>query len=392
MKAARRGPATPLPRGVITLTEQYVMLSSPARVAGRAATPVAPARRTMKNFDSRVFGIGDFVEWEKNKQLVLNPAFQRRSVWNDKAKRFLIDTILRGKPIPKFFIRQTINVSTKTSLREVVDGQQRLRTILSFVKDGFAVSRVQNKEFGGKLFSQLPEDVQAQFLSYEVAVDLLINLPNEEILDIFSRLNSYAVILNEQEKLNANHFGPFKILADNVGRKYNEYWKESGIFSDREILRMAEVNLVADIFISLMEGIKSKKQIRGYYKKYEETFNSDPDEFEAKFDEVVATIKVLYPEGLGATEFKRPFMYYTLFTAIAHCKFSIPGLEAPRPSLKTVAETQNAREGLDKVDEIFSGERRPTDEQRQFLTDSQRATTDQSVRERRTKFLLALMT
>ena len=109
----------------------------------------------MKNFDSRVFGIGDFVEWDKNNQLVLNPAFQRRSVWSDKAKSYLMDTILRGKPIPKFFIRQTINVSTKSSIREVVDGQQRLRTILSFIKDGFVVSRTQNSEFGGKRFSRL---------------------------------------------------------------------------------------------------------------------------------------------------------------------------------------------------------------------------------------------
>ena len=152
-------------------------------------TKMTIARRNMKNFDSRVFGICDFVEWDKNDQLVLNPTFQRRNVWSDRAKSFLIDTILRGKPIPKFFIRQTINVTSKSSVREVVDGQQRLRTILSFVKDGFVVSRAQNKEFGGKRFSQLPEDAQSAFLSYEVAVDLLINLPNEEVLDIFSRLN-----------------------------------------------------------------------------------------------------------------------------------------------------------------------------------------------------------
>jgi Protein of unknown function DUF262 len=78
---------------------------------------------------------------------VLNPAFQRRAVWNDKAKSFLIDTILRGKPIPKVFMRQQINASTKSSIREVVDLQQRLSTILSYVKDGFKVSKTQNEEY-----------------------------------------------------------------------------------------------------------------------------------------------------------------------------------------------------------------------------------------------------
>ena len=178
----------------------------------------------MKSFDSRTYSLNDFVEWAKQKQLELNPVFQRRPVWSDKAKSYLIDTILRGKPIPKIFIRQKINVTTKTSIREVVDGQQRLRSILSFINDGFTVSKRQNSDYGGMHFSQLPIDIQAQVLSYEVSVDLLINLPDSEILDIFGRLNSYAVVLNEQERINATHFGSFKILADELGRKYYEYW------------------------------------------------------------------------------------------------------------------------------------------------------------------------
>ena len=182
----------------------------------------------MKSFNSRTYSINDFVEWDNQGQLQLNPAFQRRAVWSDKAKSYLIDTILRGKPIPKIFIRQKINVTTKTSVREVVDGQQRLRTILSYIKDGFEISRRQHPVYGGMRFSQLPEEVQSQVLSFEVAVDLLINLPDAEILDIFGRLNSYAVILNEQEKINSTHFGAFKVMADKIGFNYNEYWRKQG--------------------------------------------------------------------------------------------------------------------------------------------------------------------
>ncbi|MGH7239182.1 MAG: DUF262 domain-containing protein, partial [Candidatus Saccharimonadales bacterium] len=188
-------------------------------------------RLQMKSFDSRTYSINDFVEWDKQKQLELNPIFQRRPVWSDKAKSYLMDTILRGKPIPKIFIRQKINVTTKTSTREVVDGQQRLRSILSFIKDGFVVSRRQNADYGGMHFSQLPEEIQAQVLSYEISVDLLINLPDAEVLDIFSRLNSYAIVLNEQERINATHFGSFKILADELGRKYYDYWTKQGILT-----------------------------------------------------------------------------------------------------------------------------------------------------------------
>lgn len=345
----------------------------------------------MKSYDSRTYSINDFVEWDKAKQLELNPRFQRRPVWTEKAKSFLIDTILRGKPIPKIFIRQKINVSTKTSTRDVVDGQQRLRTILSFIKDGFVVSRRHNPTCGGMLFSQLPEEIQAQVLAYEVSVDLLINLPDSEVLDIFSRLNSYAVVLNEQEKINADHFGPFKVLADKIGHKYYEYWTNQGILTSKQIMRMLEVNLVADLLIAMLEGIKSKKQVKKYYGAYEATFDHDTDVLEADFDRVIAAIAELYPEGLVDTEFRRPHLFYSLFTAVAHRERGLPNL--PPELQATGSSAQAARSKLERVEEVFAAENPATlsrDEQ-QFLQDSRRATTDERVRSRRTVFLLTLM-
>lgn len=346
----------------------------------------------MKSYDSRTYNINDFVEWDKAGQLELNPRFQRRPVWTDKAKSYLMDTILRGKPIPKIFIRQSINVSTKTSTRDVVDGQQRLRTILSFIKDGFVVSRRQNPEYGGQKFSQLPEDIQAQILSYEVSVDLLINMPDSEVLDIFSRLNSYAVLLNEQEKINADHFGPFKVLADKIGHKYNEYWTGQGILTPRNIVRMLEVNLVADLLIAMMEGIKSKKQIKKYYDQYEREFEQDTDDLEQRFDRVIAVISALFPEGLSDTEFRRPHVFYSLYTTAAHCLYGLPNCPAPRKALEGPSK-EAARNALERVEEIFEAENLselPNPEQ-QFLQDCRRATTDEAVRQRRTAFLLVLL-
>ncbi|TNC08446.1 DUF262 domain-containing protein [Methylobacterium terricola] len=273
----------------------------------------------MKSYDSRTYGINDFVEWEAARQLELNPRFQRRSVWNDKAKSYLIDTIMRGKPIPKVFIRQKINVSTKTSIREVVDGQQRLRTILSFVKDGFKVSKSHNKDYGGLLFSQLDEIMQSQILSYEISVDILINLSDSEVLDIFGRLNSYAIVLNEQEKLNASHFGPFKSLADEIARYYTEYWISQKIFTPNQVLRMNEVNITADLLIAMMEGIKAKRSISKYYEKYENKFTGDGDGLTLWFDTTISKIAELFPDGLVGTEFNRPFSI--LYAFHFHCAF-----------------------------------------------------------------------
>lgn len=346
----------------------------------------------MKSYDSRTYSINDFVEWDAAKQLELNPRFQRRPVWTDKAKSFLIDTILRGKPIPKIFIRQKINVTTKTSAREVVDGQQRLRTILSYIKDGFVVNKRQNPTYGGVLFSQLPEEVQAQVLAYEVSVDLLINLPDAEVLDIFSRLNSYAVVLNEQEKINADHFGPFKALADRIGHKYSDYWTVQAILTSRQIVRMLEVNLVADVLIALLEGIKSKKQVKKFYDQYEVSFDHDTDELEEEFDSIIAAITDMYPEGLSDTEFRRPHIFYSLFVSTAHRLHGIPGL--PNASSKVPIVAELARNRLERVDEIFAEPeiQNLTKDEQQFLTDCRRATTDEKVRIRRSEFLLKLTT
>ncbi len=345
----------------------------------------------MKSYDSRTYSINDFVEWDTAKALELNPRFQRRPVWTEKAKSFLIDTVLRGKPIPKIFIRQKINVSTKTSSREVVDGQQRLRTILSFIKDGFVVSKRQNPEHGGVRFSQLPEVVQAQVLAYEISVDLLINLPDSEVLDIFSRLNSYAVVLNEQERINANHFGPFKALADKIGHKYYAYWTDQKILTSRQVMRMLEVHLVADLLIAMLEGIKSKKQVKKYYAAYEAMFDHDSEILEGDFDKVITAIAELYPEGLSDTEFRRPHLFYSLFTAVAHRIHGLPAL--PEESRVTGPSVQAVRNNLERVEGIFTAEDPATltkDEQ-QFLQDSRRATTDEKVRSRRAVFLLNLM-
>ena len=94
-----------------------------------------------------------------------------------------MDTIIRGKPIPKLFIRQTLNVENRQSIREVVDGQQRLRAILSYINDGFVINKKHNEKFGGYFFSQLSnvdQDIQSALLNYELSVDLLVNLPTRK--------------------------------------------------------------------------------------------------------------------------------------------------------------------------------------------------------------------
>ena len=163
-----------------------------------------------QKFDTRNYSIRDVEGWDENGELVLVPKFQRRYVWPSKARSFLIDTIIRGKPIPKIFMRQDIDPNTRRTTREIVDGQQRLRSILDFLKNGFPILKNHNLEYGGMYFKDLDEDTQRGILKYELAVDLLQDMPDEEIYDIFARLNTYSVVLNDQEQRNGHYFGEFK--------------------------------------------------------------------------------------------------------------------------------------------------------------------------------------
>jgi hypothetical protein len=343
----------------------------------------------MKNFDSRAYSINDFVEWDRNGQLTLNPSFQRRSVWSDTARSYLMDTIVRGKPIPKVFIRQIINPTTKKSVREVVDGQQRLKTILSFVSDGFKINPKHHSELGGLFFSQLDKDIQENILTYEISTDLLINMSNADVLDIFSRLNSYSVILNTQEKINASHFGAFKTLTEKVGHKYYEFWKVNKILTDNQILRMGDVSIVADLYIAVLEGIKSNKQIKNYFDKYEKEFPYNQVELEDKFDEIMNIISRVFSDSLANSEFRRVSLFYSLFTVIYHFQFGLKNFDAQRRKIKE-SEYARFRNILENIESIFLIEDKEqlSSAANKFVEDSRRATTDASTRERRAKYII----
>lgn len=346
----------------------------------------------MKSFDSRVYSVGDFREWDASGQLQLSPRFQRRDVWSDTARSYLMDTIIRGLPIPKIFIRQIIDPATGKSRREVVDGQQRLRTILAFVKDGFQVRRGHNAEYGDKFFSDLPQEKQLDILNYELSTDLLVNLTDAQVLDIFSRLNSHSVVLNEQEKINAGHFGDFKRIADELAREYFEHWIRNKILREPQVVRMADVSLTADLLIAMCDGIQSKKQIRVYYEQYEKDFPFDPARLSNEFRLTLAALSELYPDGLEHSEFRRIHLYYSLFTFMYHVLFGLNGFPEP-PQSRDSLNFQQIRYRLDHIEEVFKADDltnlSPAD--REFLNDSRRATTDASVRERRTRYLVGLV-
>lgn len=338
----------------------------------------------MKNFDSRTYSINDFLEWEERKQLEISPKFQRRSVWSPQAKSYLIDTILKDKPLPKIFMRTTTDPKTKKTVREIVDGQQRMRTILSFVKDGFRISKIHNEEYGGKVYSELPEDVQTEFLKYELSVDLLLDLSDRDVLDIFARLNTYSVSLNKQELFNAKYFGYFKQLVYKLSGDYYTFWIDNKVFTERKIVRMAEAELVTDLIIAALDGIQSKKSAEKYYEKYDEAFDEKKD-IEDNFNQVMDLIGNIFNGTLADSNFRTVPNFYGLFVAIYHMNFGIPSFNVSRMPIQkeNIAKIKNC---IEDIDSILEADDIPK-EFFEFVKSTKDATTDIPARTTRCRFI-----
>lgn len=347
----------------------------------------------MKIFNTRTYSIADFVEWDSNNLLQLSPDFQRRSVWSDKAKSYLIDTILRGKPIPKILITQKLEGAKV--VRIVVDGQQRLRAILDYYHENFKISKAHNKDLHTYTFGNLPNDLDKEFLKYELGVDLLYDIPYNEILDIFARLNSYTVKLQPQELYNARYLGYFKQTVYSIGYRYVDYYVESGILNKSKVTRMAEAELSADLFVSLLDKVQSNKGIESFYKKYEDN-PANLEDIEIKFDKIMSFIAAIYPATeIKNTNFSRVHLFYSLFTAIANLIYGNIGLTKVKKRALTLKDIGKIRIVLDNIsarfDEITENPNNTNHpkEFREFINASRRGTTDSAARILRGNFLSA---
>jgi Protein of unknown function DUF262 len=103
-------------------------------------------------------------------ELELAPPFQRGPVWTDRQKSHLIDTILRGFPIPELYMQDLVAPDGKQS-HIVVDGQQRILACLQFLEGQFELDATQNPEFADLTFDE--------FIS-ELAVGLLHGVQNKK--------------------------------------------------------------------------------------------------------------------------------------------------------------------------------------------------------------------
>lgn len=306
----------------------------------------------MLDFGQREYSIRELYESYNRKEIVLSPKFQRRPVWEYKAKSYLVDSILKGLPIPRIFIREKTNLDM-TAIREIVDGQQRLKTIFDFINDGFKVNKIHNAQNGGKLFSELDDDVKKDFLKYPISAVMFIDLDDNTIFDIFARLNTYSVKLNNQELLNSQFFGLFKRLVYSLSQEYRNFWVESHILSIKNISRMEDAKLVSDLLSVIVNkkiDSNSFELNKKLYAKYDDEFD-EYEVIEQRFKSVIDTISKIYGNSIIQTNYTKLPLFYSLFLVIYHINFSLGFL--PDCGNIKIGETNLAKvkTALDQIDD-----------------------------------------
>ena len=282
------------------------------------------------------YRISDLVEWFEQKKIRINRKFQRRAVWTPTAKAFLIDTVLRELPIPKIYIRTIVDLKSKKSFREVVDGQQRLRAIVEFSRDQIRLTR-KSGEYSGLRYSDLDPEIQERFLSYPVSVGQLINASDDDVLEIFSRLNSYTVKLNSQELRHAQFQGLFKWAVYESSRQLSPLFEAYDVLTARQRLRMLDDQLVAEMYGIILEGVTDGGQnnIHKIYRKFDQEGAFDQEEADEKVLSVSHYIFENFPDLLEEyPSFAKAPHFLMLFAAVAHAFFGIPkgGIDESMPA------------------------------------------------------------
>lgn len=245
--------------------------------------------------------IKDLLELLSKDVLDLSPSYQRNFIWSKNDQTSLIDTILKGYPLPSLFIYRAPN-----GKYEMVDGQQRTRTIYRYSKGDILSSE--------KVGIDKTKD---QFLSYILPVVYLSELEKGDSLNEFYVLiNKKGKALNAPEVNRAEFFNhPFLKLADDV--LANQDFIDLGIFTEATSKRMNDRAFTEELLAFLLYGIKDKKI--GVEMAFNDTegVKNRYSNIKSRFEIVVKKINSLQKiKELNKTRYKQKNDFYTLFNFI----------------------------------------------------------------------------
>lgn len=277
--------------------------------------------------------ISDLKDWKNNHRLELQPSFQRKDVWGNAARIMLMDTILKNIPMPKIFVSNL--VKKDNPYRSVIDGQQRISAILSFLKDGFELKKPYEGKYVGKKFSELPKEAKDRFLRYKLDFNEINDASDEQLREIYSRVNKYSLVLTAQEMRRSDFPGDFLTLSEQLA--VHDFFNTAKIFTVTNRRRLGDVEYVSELLAGLIGGIQDKKNtLDDFYQDYAKWNKASKEKIKTEFNDILKDISYIFNGESGTktktiycheelkfngliskTRFKQKADFYSLFFAIS---------------------------------------------------------------------------
>ncbi len=169
-------------------------------------------------FDSYDLAVRQLADMLSERMIDIAPEYQRHFKWNPERQSQLVESLLLGIPVPSLFM-----ATNKDSSWEVIDGLQRLTTIMNFIGTDEQIRRITSSgrklrltglekltAMNGLTFEDLPKSVQMMFLTRPIRVTVLNDRSDFGVrFDLFERLNTGGITLHPQEIRNCIFLGPF---------------------------------------------------------------------------------------------------------------------------------------------------------------------------------------
>lgn len=165
--------------------------------------------------------VGSLHEKQKAGDLVLDPIFQRRKVWDETRSSRLVESAILEVPLPVFYFAESQNGTL-----EVIDGQQRLWAFFRFLDNEYSLRGLTARPELVKLkFKDLDKVTQLQIKDYPLRTVVFKKESDENLrFEIFERLNTGAVPLNDQELRNCVYHGSYNQLLIELSSDADYMW------------------------------------------------------------------------------------------------------------------------------------------------------------------------
>lgn len=220
---------------------------------------IAPAMPLQPTFYERT--IDDLSHMLRDKQLNLEPGFQRKSVWTWTDRQRLIQSIVQQYPVPSIFLYK--QERRGRIVYDVIDGKQRLESIFMFTRQGrFKRDWFEARlDLGDGLEWWSWKDIRRQSLTTAAAIrgykvpTVEVTGQLSEIIDLFVRINSTGKRLTSGEKRHAKFYtSPFLKAADQLVARHRHFFAEQRVLSPAQLDRMKGTELVAELLMSINQG------------------------------------------------------------------------------------------------------------------------------------------